>query len=49
MITNATKEYPMSEKDVRGDNEIKRILKTIDQRELTKKKRMPNQWSDHPT
>jgi len=49
MITNATKEYPTSEEDVRRDNVTKGILKTIDRRSLTKKKRVPNQWSDHPT
>ena len=47
MILNAANEYPMSEEDVRRDNETRGILKTIDQQELTKK-RMPNQWPDHP-
>ena len=49
MITNATKEYTTIEENVRRDNKTKRILKTIDQRRLTKKKRVPNQWPDHPT
>ena len=49
MIMNATNEYPTSEEDVSIENETKEILKAIDRRKLTKKKRMPNQWPDHPT
>ena len=49
MIMNATKAYPTSEKDVRRDNETKGTLKMIDRRQLTKKKRVSNQWPDHPT
>ena len=49
MIMNATNEYPTSEEDVSKDNETKGILKTINQRSLTKKKKVPNQWPDHPT
>ena len=50
MIMNATKEYPTGgEKNVGRDNAIKGILKTIDRQRLTKKKRVPNQWPDHPT
>mmetsp|Transcript_29391 Transcript_29391/g.31581 ORF Transcript_29391/g.31581 Transcript_29391/m.31581 type:complete len:88 (-) Transcript_29391:4-267(-) len=49
MTMNATNEYPTSEEDVSKDNETKGILKTIDRRRLTKKKRVPNQWPDHPT
>ena len=48
MITNATKEYPTSEEDVSRDNETRGILKTINQRSLTKKKKVPNEWPDHP-
>ena len=43
MITNATKTYPISEEDVSRDNENKGILKTMDWRRLTKKKRVSNQ------
>jgi len=50
MIMNATNEYPTSEEDVSKDNEIKGILKTINRRSQTKKKKkVPNQWPDHPT
>jgi len=49
MITNATKEYPTSEEDIRRDSETKGILETMDRRRLTKKKRVLNQWPDHPT
>ena len=49
MIMDATTEYLTSEKDVIRDNETKGILKLIHHRRLTKKKRVPNQWSDHPT
>jgi len=49
MRMNTTKAYPTSGEDVKRDNETKGILKTIDWRRLTKKKRMPNQWPDHPT
>ena len=48
MIANATKESPTSERDVSRDNETKGILKMTDQRRLIKKKRVPNQWLDHP-
>ena len=46
MIMNATNEYPTSEEDVSRTNETKGI---IDRQRLTKKKRVPNQWPDHPT
>ena len=50
MISNTTKEYPTSEEDGRKDNEIKGILKMVDQRSLIKKKKkLPNKWPDHPT
>ena len=49
MILNVTNGYPTSEDDVRKENETKGILKMIDRRKLTKKKRVPNQWPDHPT
>ena len=49
MINNATNEYPTSEEDVSKDNETKGILKMINRRSLTKKKKVPNQWPDHPT
>ena len=49
MIMNATNEYPTSEDKVSKENETKGILKLIDRRNLTKKKRVPNQWPDHPT
>ena len=42
MIMNATKAYPTNEEDVSRDNETKSILKMIDRRRLTKKKRVPN-------
>ena len=49
VLTNVTEEYPMSEEDVRRNNDTKGILKIIeDQRRLTKKKRVPNQWPNHP-
>ena len=50
MIMNATKEHPTAgEEDVSRNNETKGVLKTIDRERLTKKKRVPNQWPDHPT
>ena len=49
MIMNATKSHPMNEKKLRKDNDTKGILKTIDPRRLTKKKRVPNQWPAYPT
>ena len=48
IIISSTKEYPTSEEDIRPDNETKEILKTTQQRRLTKKKRVPNQWLNHP-
>ena len=48
MILNATNEYPTSEKDVSKENETKEILKTIDCQNLTKKKKVSNQWANHP-
>jgi len=48
MLKNVTEEYPTSEEVVRENNATKGILKTIDRRKLTKKKRVPNQWLDHP-
>ena len=49
MIMNATNEYPTCEENVSKENETKGILKAIDRRNLIKKKRVPNQWLDHPT
>ena len=49
MIRNATNEYPTSEENVSKENETKGILTVIDRRKLIKKKRVPNQWPDHPT
>ena len=49
MMMNATQECPTSEEAVSRDNETKGILRTIDRRRLTKKKKVPNQWPDHPT
>ena len=49
MIIYATNEYRTSEENVIKDNETKGNLKLIDRRILTKKKRVPNQWPDHPT
>ena len=49
IIMNATNEYSTSEENVSKENETKGILKLINQRNLTKKKRVPNQWPDHPT
>ena len=49
MIMNVTKGNSTSEEDVSRDNETKGILKIIDQQRVTKKKRVPNQWPDHPT
>ena len=48
MIMNATNEYPTSEENVSKENDTKGILKAIDRRNLAKKKRVPNQWPDHP-
>ena len=42
MIKNVTNEYPTSEENVSKENETKGILKAIDRRKLTKKKRVPN-------
>ena len=49
MIVNVTNGYPTSDDDVSREYGAKGILKKIDRRKLTKKKRMPNQWPDHPT
>ena len=49
MMSNVTNGYPISEDEVSRDHEIKGILKMIDRQKLTKKKRVPNQWPDHPT
>ena len=49
MILNVTNGYPTSDDDVSKEHETKGILKMIDRRKLTKKKRVPNQWPDHPT
>ena len=49
MVMNATNEYHTSKEDAIGDKEIKGTLKMIYRRKLTKKKRVPNQWPDHPT
>ena len=48
MISNVTNGYPTSDDDVSREHETKGILKMIDQRKLTKKKRVPNKWPDHP-
>jgi len=49
MISNVTNGYPTSDDDVSREHETKGILKMIDQQKLTKKKRVQNQWPDHPT
>ena len=49
MILGVTNGYPTSEDDVSREHEAKGILKMIDRRKLTKNKRVPNQWPDHPT
>ena len=49
MTVNVTNGYPTSDGDVSREHETIGILEMIDQRKLTKKKRMPNQWPDHPT
>ena len=49
MIVSVTNGYPTSDDDVSRESETKGILKMIDRRKLTKKKRVPNQWPDHPT
>ena len=49
MILNVTNGYPASDDDVSREHATKGIFKMIDCRKLTKKKRMPNQWPDHPT
>ena len=49
MISNVTNRYPTSDNDVSTEHETKGILRMIDRGKLTKKKRMPNQWPDHPT
>ena len=49
MIVSVTNGYPTSDDDVSREYETKGILKMIDQQKLTKKKRVPNQWPDHPT
>ena len=49
MILNVTNGYSTSDNDVSKEHENKGILKMIDRRKLTKKKRVPNQWPDHPT
>ena len=48
MISNVTNKYPNSEDEVSREYETKGILKLIDRQKLTKKKRVPNQWPDHP-
>ena len=49
MIVSVTNGYPTSDDDVSREYGTKGILKMIDRRKLTKKKRVPNQWPDHPT
>ena len=49
MILNVTNGYPTSGDDVSREHETKGILKIIDRRKLKKKKRVPNQWPNHPT
>ena len=49
MILNLTNGYRGSDDDVSKEHETKGILNMIDRRKLTKKKRVPNQWPDHPT
>ena len=43
IIMNVSKEYLMSEENVRKNNATKEIPKTINQRRLTKKKMVSNQ------
>ena len=43
MIMNATKGYTTGEEDVRRDIQTKGVLKSLDRRSLTKKKKFPNQ------
>ena len=49
MISNVTNGHPTSDSDVSREHETNEILKMIDRQKLTKKKRVPNQWPDHPT
>ena len=49
MILNVTNGYPKGDNDVSREYGTNRILKMIDRQKLSKKKRMPNQWPDHPT
>ena len=49
MIVNVINGYPTSDDDVSREYGNKGILKMIDRRKLTKKKRVPNQWPEHPT
>ena len=49
MILNVTNGYFMSDDDVSKEHETKGSLRMMDQRKLTKKKKVPNQWPDHPT
>merc|ERR1712238_162957 len=49
MIVSVTNGYPTSDDDVSREYGNKGTLKMMDRRKLTKKKRMPNQWPDHPT
>ena len=49
MILNATNGYSTSDDDVSREHETSGILKMIERRKLTKKKRIQNQLPDHPT
>ena len=49
MIVNVINGYSTSDDGLSREYGTKGILKMIDRHKLTKKKRMPNQWPDHPT
>ena len=49
MISNITNGYSTSEDDVSIKCKTKGILRMIDRQKLTEKKRVLNQWPDHPT
>jgi len=48
MIVNVKNGYLTSDDDVSREHETTWILKMIDRRNLTKNKRVPNKWPDHP-
>ena len=50
MRTNPRTEYQMNDKEmIERDNNTKGIPRMIHRRNVTKKKKLPNQWSDHLT